>query len=230
MRFRQKNMRELYVRTLTALLLITLVTSAYKYCAPCGFALLFACAGFYAVLCEYIALCRASSYQFLIFLPAITIPFILLTIWAAHSATQYLVALTLLLSASADTGAYMVGKLWGAHLLAPQISPKKTIEGFLGGCVTTAAVAAFLYYLFGNCVVWNYTLQPFLFFTTFGFGVALCGLWGDLSISLLKRQAHIKDISNLLPGHGGLLDRFDSILAVTIYIWLHKTTLTLLYG
>jgi phosphatidate cytidylyltransferase len=223
-------MRELYLRIFTALVLITIVTSAYTYCAPCGFALLFACAGFYAILCEYIALCRASSYRFLIFIPAITIPFIILTLWAAHSETQYLVALTLILAASADTGAYIVGKLWGVHLLAPQISPKKTVEGFLGGWVTTTAVAAFLYHLFGNYVVWNYALQPFLFFTTFGFGVAVFGLFGDLSISLLKRQAQIKDISNLLPGHGGLLDRFDSILAVTIYVWLLKTTVALLFG
>lgn len=223
-------MREVYVRTLTAVVLITFVASAYIYCAPWCFALLFAGAGFYAIVFEYIPLCLSSSYRFLIFIPGIIIPFILLTLWAADPGTEYLVILTLILAASADTGAYIVGKLWGTHPLVPQISPKKTVEGFLGGWMVTTTVAALLYFLFGNGVSWNYALEPLLFFMTFGFCVTLFGLFGDLSISLLKRKAGIKDISNLLPGHGGLLDRFDSILAVTIYIWLHKITLVLLFG
>jgi phosphatidate cytidylyltransferase len=104
----------------------------------------------------------------------------------------------------ADTAAYFVGKRFGKNKLAPQVSPKKTIEGALGGLV---GVAAFL----GAWVVFqNYGLWWIGVFIV----LAVYSIVGDLFESLLKRQAEVKDSSNLLPGHGGVLDRIDAQLPV----------------
>jgi phosphatidate cytidylyltransferase len=117
-----------------------------------------------------------------------------------------IVALVLLLTWMADTGAYLVGSLIGRHKLAPRISPGKSVEGLAGGVLLAAgsgAVAALTFMQHELGVA-----------TGAGLGAlaALCGLLGDLSESLLKRDAHVKDASHAIPGHGGVLDRFDSVL------------------
>jgi phosphatidate cytidylyltransferase len=117
----------------------------------------------------------------------------------------------------ADIGAYFAGKAFGRHKLAPGISPGKTWEGAVGGLVLTVVVAALLLH--------SARLQP-NFFTVDAavYGTARMLVWvaclvafsvlGDLFESLLKRQAGVKDSSNLLPGHGGVLDRIDAMLPV----------------
>lgn len=106
----------------------------------------------------------------------------------------------------ADTGAYIVGSLWGRHKLAPRISPGKSVEGALGG--TAFAVAAG--FVMARTLMTD-TLTP-LSGAVLGGLAALVGLAGDLAESLLKRDAHVKDASGAIPGHGGMLDRFDSVL------------------
>jgi phosphatidate cytidylyltransferase len=111
----------------------------------------------------------------------------------------------LLVTWAADTAAYYVGTLYGQRKLAPRISPKKTVEGLAGG-VLGATVAA--------CVA-RWTFVPeFSLFDTLVLAVllALVGLWGDLVESAIKRGAGVKDSGGLLPGHGGMLDRLDSLL------------------
>jgi phosphatidate cytidylyltransferase len=108
-----------------------------------------------------------------------------------------------------DTGAYFVGVLFGKHKMAPVISPKKSWEGFFGGIVV--AIAGMMLYgvaaeQFGGKEV-NYLLA-----LLYGLLGALGGVFGDLSMSVIKRQVGIKDYGNLIPGHGGILDRFDSVL------------------
>lgn len=117
-----------------------------------------------------------------------------------------LVLLVFLLVWAADVGAYFAGKAFGRNRLAPTISPGKTWEGFFGGLVLTIAVGLLVgEYLagIGMSVTWVVVLAA----------VAVVSVIGDLMESLLKRQADVKDSGSLLPGHGGLLDRLDSVLA-----------------
>lgn len=107
----------------------------------------------------------------------------------------------------ADSGAYFTGKAFGKHKLIPDVSPNKTIEGLLGGLALTAVVIAGVAYnrhLIGLHLVG---------FVVLSIVTVLASVLGDLFESLLKRQANIKDSGTLLPGHGGVLDRIDSILA-----------------
>ena len=104
---------------------------------------------------------------------------------------------------SSDTFAYFVGVAIGSHKLASSISPNKTIEGFLGGVLGTTAMAI----LVGH-VVFNF---PLIEMAILGFVLAIVATLGDLVESVFKRFAGIKDSGMLLPGHGGMLDRFDSI-------------------
>jgi phosphatidate cytidylyltransferase len=108
-----------------------------------------------------------------------------------------------------DTGAYFVGVTCGKHKMCPNISPKKSWEGFAGGIVIAAA-SLMLYGLLmakiGGFRV-NYALAA-----VYGLAGSLGSVFGDLSMSVIKRQTGIKDYGKLIPGHGGILDRFDSVL------------------
>lgn len=111
---------------------------------------------------------------------------------------------------SSDSFAYFVGSAIGSHKLAPSISPNKTIEGFLGSVVGTAAVLAGIAYIFA---------LPWEHFAYLGSSLAIIATLGDLVESAFKRHTGIKDSGSLIPGHGGVLDRFDSVLftAPTVY-------------
>lgn len=123
-----------------------------------------------------------------------------------------------------DAGAYFIGVFFGKHKLAPQISPKKTIEGAIGGVLFTLItffLAVIVYGLIckksGVVISVNY---PALVIASLLCSVA--AILGDLSASLIKRECKIKDFGNILPGHGGVLDRFDSVMFVAplMYIFL----------
>lgn len=119
-----------------------------------------------------------------------------------------------------DTFAYLVGTLIGKHKLIPEISPKKTVEGAIGGIVATMLLFALYGFLVGR--YWGGGTQPRYFvLMAYGFVLAIVGQIGDLIASAIKREHGIKDYGNILPGHGGIMDRFDSILAVsTVLIML----------
>ena len=105
---------------------------------------------------------------------------------------------------ASDTFAYFTGSLLGSHKLCPSISPNKTVEGFLGSIVgTTAAVAALGHLFFGF---------PLMDMAVLGLCISLLATRGDLVESVMKRHTGIKDSGSLIPGHGGVLDRFDSVL------------------
>ncbi len=106
-----------------------------------------------------------------------------------------------------DVGAYLVGRTWGRHKLAPAISPGKTIEGGLGGMALGALTCVFC--------VWAFAL-PLHPLAALGVGALLgiVGQLGDLAESLIKRQVGVKDSGNLIPGHGGIFDRYDSLLVI----------------
>ncbi|MEM9385852.1 MAG: phosphatidate cytidylyltransferase [Pseudomonadota bacterium] len=108
------------------------------------------------------------------------------------------------LTVAADIGAYTIGRIFGRHRLLPRVSPGKTLEGLLGGVVWTLAVAATL------LLLPVYTPPAVLLAAVV---IALVSVLGDLTVSLFKRRAGVKDSGTLLPGHGGVLDRIDSFCA-----------------
>jgi len=112
----------------------------------------------------------------------------------------------LLLVWGADSGAYMFGRLFGKHKLAPKVSPGKTWEGFFGGLLTSAIIAG----LFGMLAPLNITVSALL---ACSIVAALASVLGDLTESMFKREAGIKDSGHWIPGHGGILDRIDSLTA-----------------
>lgn len=118
----------------------------------------------------------------------------------------------------ADTGAYFTGTLFGKHKLCPQISPKKTVEGLIGGTIVDGALfllIGFIYSKINTGIEINYVLLVVL-----GVVSSFLGLIGDLTASQIKRQCQIKDYGKIMPGHGGILDRFDSVLFVAPFMYL----------
>lgn len=116
----------------------------------------------------------------------------------------------LLVTTMTDSFAYITGSLIGKNKLCPLISPKKTVEGLIGGVIMGVISASYLYVTIINP---NYPLVLLIFITTI---LSLVGQVGDLAFSCIKRYYGRKDFSNLIPGHGGLLDRFDSLIFVAL--------------
>lgn len=112
-----------------------------------------------------------------------------------------------------DTSAYLVGSLIGKHKLIPEISPKKTVEGAIGGIVG-ALLSYLLFGLILDLSISNLHVS-YVALALFSIILSVVSQIGDLIASLVKREHGVKDYSNLLPGHGGIMDRFDSILAVS---------------
>ena len=129
----------------------------------------------------------------------------------------------------ADTGAYFTGTFLGKHKLCPEVSPKKTVEGLIGGLVFAIlgniGIMALINWLAAQGI--GYLINPL----TLHFGriclltplLALLSVVGDLSFSIIKRTYGIKDYGNLMPGHGGVLDRFDSVLFITPAVYFIAT-------
>ncbi|WP_297116102.1 phosphatidate cytidylyltransferase [uncultured Porphyromonas sp.] len=119
-----------------------------------------------------------------------------------------------------DTGAYLVGSRWGKRRLAPSISPKKTVEGSIGGLILVLLSAVILRLLLFTDLSWLHILLTSAV-------VAIFGTIGDLFESSLKRQAGVKDSGKLIPGHGGILDRIDSFLLAVPAVYLLLAVLDL---
>jgi phosphatidate cytidylyltransferase len=155
----------------------------------------------------------------------IALPFSLLNVLAFNATSEGFVTFNTLLPLSVfiflwvnDSGAYCVGSLIGRHKLFPRISPGKSWEGSIGGAVFVLAAAfAISYFLDKEQML---TMPAWL---GLGLVVVVFGTWGDLVESLFKRTLGIKDSGNILPGHGGMLDRFDSSLlaipAAVVYLY-----------
>ena len=130
-----------------------------------------------------------------------------------HNSGIYYLLLMLNFSSICDMGAYFVGVTCGKHKLCPEISPKKTVEGAIGGIVSSVIVALILIFAFDMTSKLAVTLiltVPF----------CILGMVGDLFASAIKRGAGIKDYGKLIPGHGGVLDRVDSILMIAPVLYL----------
>jgi phosphatidate cytidylyltransferase len=125
-----------------------------------------------------------------------------------------------------DTGAYLCGSLLGKHKLFPRISPGKSWEGSIGGAVLVIIVAVGIWYLTEQYGVNDLQLSM-MEWIGMGLTVVVFGTWGDLVESLFKRTLGIKDSGSILPGHGGMLDRFDSSLLAIPAAVVYLYTLTL---
>ena len=138
-----------------------------------------------------------------------------------HQEGIYFVGLGFACSWLTDSFAYLVGRKFGKHKMAPVISPKKSIEGAVGGVVIAAAFNVLILYLFtvGCKNLYDYSLfgdsaMKYLYIIPISIILSLVSMVGDLAASVLKRNFGIKDYSQLLPGHGGIMDRFDSCMFV----------------
>lgn len=110
-----------------------------------------------------------------------------------------------------DTGAYFIGSKFGKHKLTPELSPKKSVEGAVGG-VVTAALLTLIYFFVCNKIYGGFEVDVMLLFTAVSVFGAILSQIGDLAASSIKRFTGIKDYGKIMPGHGGVLDRFDSVL------------------
>lgn len=163
----------------------------------------------------------------------VVLPFSLLNMLAFRAAPEGIMYIyTLPLSVFVflwvnDTGAYCCGSLFGKHKLFPRISPGKSWEGSIGGGVFVLAAAALVWYLTDSYDM-NPTGMDMWEWMGLGLVVVVFGTWGDLVESLFKRTLGIKDSGNILPGHGGMLDRFDSSLLAIPAAVVYLFTITLI--
>ncbi len=139
---------------------------------------------------------------------------------------QVLILLTLCGAWIADTAAYFTGTFLGKHKLCPEISPKKTVEGFIGGLLFDG-----LFFMLFNFVYVSFFAKDcgVNYMSSFFLGV-ICGALGtvgDLTASLIKRQCGIKDYGKIMPGHGGFMDRFDSVLFVAPFMYAYLTVINI---
>lgn len=135
----------------------------------------------------------------------------------AHDDGNLRVMLFFILIACCDTAAYATGVLVGSHKMAPQISPGKTWEGFAGGIVITTIVGALVASAMLDTQWWAGAIV--------GLVVAVAAVVGDLTESMIKRSVGIKDMGKVLPGHGGAMDRLDSVLIAAPWAWLAMVVL-----
>ena len=136
-----------------------------------------------------------------------------LMVWMRELFEPRTVLLVFVLLWANDTFAYLTGRLLGKHKLFERISPGKTIEGSIGGLVLTLA----------GIIVFSHYVDWLSLWQAIGLGLiaVVFGTLGDLCESMLKRQAGVKDSGNLIPGHGGILDRFDSVLFAVPFVFVY---------
>ena len=180
------------------------------------------------------ALCTSMILTMFVAIPFMVVELIFLTLMKnADGTPSYgggiaLVSYCLLVAWVADGAAYFVGRAFGRHKLAPVLSPKKTIEGSMGGFVFSmlfSVGAAYLYADVFGCTSNGINYTNLIIITAV---CILMSMFGDISFSTVKRQYGIKDFGNLLPGHGGVLDRFDSVLFVCPTFYLLNFVLPIL--
>ena len=160
----------------------------------------------------------------------IALPFSLLSVLAFTNVGQYSFVYPLSIFVFLwinDTGAYLCGSLLGKHKLFLRISPGKSWEGSIGGGILVVAIAVLVWHLLNTYFPDEPNLSA-IQWAGLGLTVVVFGTWGDLIESLFKRTLGIKDSGNILPGHGGMLDRFDSSLLAIPAAVVYLYTLTLL--
>lgn len=188
-----RNAPDLLILTLAAFLILVLITQMFRFQADfskmlTGIGVTILGVLYIAFLGGFIVSMRVGFFETIV-------PFL----------STKLLAYFFFVSFGADAGAYFVGKSFGKHKLAPKISPGKTWEGAFGGLAVSAIFAAIASATF-------FPELPYKFSIPLAVVMTVAGVLGDLAESAMKRGAGAKDAANILPGHGGLLDRLDSLL------------------
>lgn len=157
------------------------------------------------------------------FMPAMLSSLSILNSYGAEGGARPYVVLALGLAFITDAGAYFVGVFLGKHRGITKVSPNKSLEGYIGGIVTGGLFALILGLILSNC--FDHYVVNYGALVLYGLvGAALTAI-GDLSFSLIKRELGIKDYGKLLPGHGGMMDRFDSMVFCAPWVMLMSSSL-----
>ena len=206
-------------RISTGLILGALFWTSFAYLPAYCFSILLIAIMFYIILFEWRNFFPVTTLQFWLYLPLYPVLPFLLLIYMNHVVLYRSLLFILFIMVSAhDTGAYIVGVLWGKHIIAPRISSGKTWEGFIGGCIAACGGL--------SLALWELDSQQSLIcIIVFSIGISILSLSGDLFESWLKRKVHIKDSGDILPGHGGFLDRFDGILFTVFFFYFYRAWL-----
>lgn len=161
------------------------------------------------------------------FVGGMILPYLLLSLWRIFKMENgaFLVLLPLIAAWGSDTCALFAGMAFGKHKLAPVVSPKKTVEGAIGGVIGATLIMLGIAFLLNQYPRMGIS---YIGVAIMGAAGAAIGQLGDLSFSVIKRQCKIKDYSHIFPGHGGVLDRFDSVIFVAPVIELVLSII--LYG
>ena len=210
---------ELCKRTATGIVLLISVGGAYLHSSTLFIAVLGALLGI--VLCtewpQLIDLTKPSRWLVTILYPVLPFAALISLTYRFYDTDFYLPLLPFLLAWSADTGGYIVGKLIGNHKMCPSISPGKSWEGFTGSVLS---VLAMCWYILPKTVLFRGAtcLNSVVALSQLALCISSISFAGGFFLSLLKRQQGLKDAGSLLPGHGGVLDRFDGVLFVALLI------------
>lgn len=149
-----------------------------------------------------------------------TLPMLTMLLANGFEKNVAFVALLLIyiVSPLSDTFAYFTGSLIGGKKLCPKLSPKKTWSGAIGGTIGGAVGAVAVYFIFKNRIDFQY-FSPVIFFAIVGVIGSILNIFGDLFESFIKRRAGIKDIGKIMPGHGGVMDRMDGAVFLSVFIY-----------
>lgn len=215
---------ELIKRVITGFILGAAFWLLFLYLPPVYFSLVLVGILAQIILFEWKNLFNIYSPIFWLTLPFYPIlPFALLIGMNTNPAYHDLLFILFIVVSSHDTGSYMVGSLFGKHSIYPQISPKKTWEGFFGGYLFASIGLTLLLLEQGN-------MKPWWLILGLTFMVCVLSFLGDLFESWLKRCACVKDSGNILPGHGGFLDRFDGILFAVFFFYILRDYLVTIFS
>jgi phosphatidate cytidylyltransferase len=214
-----KAMNEFFKRFVTASILGALFWCVFFYLPYQAFSLVLLTILLFIVLFEWKNLFHMNNFWFWFIMPWYPIlPFILMMYMNSQPCYRQLIYYMFVIVFAFDGTAYLTGKLLGHTKIIPKISPGKTVEGCIGGLI--GALFTF-YFALGTDGVH----LPFAMFGALVLITCLFAFLGDIFESFLKRQAHIKDSGNILPGHGGFLDRFDAIMFATFFYFFFRDCL-----
>jgi phosphatidate cytidylyltransferase len=207
-------MSELIKRIITGSILGLIAGITIMFLPAWVFSTIMVIAWVVIVTTEWPRLFSYTSLPFWLILPFYpTLPLALIVV--LHQQGYALLTLLLFsMVAAHDSGSYGAGKRWGTHKIWPRISPGKTWEGFIGGYCCTLLTTTFFFFHHNGIKQAFFTALPFALLISFA------SLAGDLFESYLKRRVGVKDSGSLLPGHGGVLDRLDSIMLVSIIFYM----------
>ncbi|MBV8660566.1 MAG: phosphatidate cytidylyltransferase [Candidatus Dependentiae bacterium] len=207
-------------RAITAIMIVAILSFLFFYCPPIIFSIVL----FFMMCIMIIELKNMMplSIKFFTLVPLYPIlPCIILIYFNQSPQYKILLYYLFLIVFSFDSACYLTGKIyskfWNSTKIIPSISPGKSWEGFFGGYIITTSLLLIIMKLQNKNFTWDSILLSTI--------ICIIAFAGDIFESYLKRSANVKDSGTILPGHGGLLDRFDSILAVTIFFFFFKNDL-----